>query len=100
MISTNGNPDGHLVLRGGADGPNYSPEHIAASVAKMEKRNIRPKIVVDCSHANSNKDHTRQPNVLRAKFSSSSKAAKRPFAVSCWKVNIAAGNQKFPADSQ
>ena len=66
VFQTRGNPDTHLVLRGGHAGPNYSPEHIAAARAELSKRGIAPRMIVDCSHANSGKDPLRQPAVLEA----------------------------------
>ncbi|NUM55266.1 MAG: 3-deoxy-7-phosphoheptulonate synthase [Candidatus Hydrogenedentes bacterium] len=65
IVNTKGNPDGQLILRGGRSGPNYSPEHIAEARAMLVKRNLEPHILVDCSHANSNKDYRNQPAVMR-----------------------------------
>ncbi|HRI86973.1 MAG TPA: 3-deoxy-7-phosphoheptulonate synthase [Candidatus Hydrogenedentes bacterium] len=65
IVNTNGNPDGQLILRGGRSGPNYGPESIAEARAALTKRNLEPHIVVDCSHANSNKDYRNQPAVFR-----------------------------------
>ncbi|MCM8534418.1 MAG: 3-deoxy-7-phosphoheptulonate synthase [Lentisphaeraceae bacterium] len=64
VLSTKGNPLGHLVLRGGGGKPNYDEESVRTAVVNMKKRDINPALVVDCSHANSNKDHERQPIVL------------------------------------
>lgn len=65
IVNTTGNPDGQLILRGGRSGPNYGPEHIAEARAMLVKRNLEPHILVDCSHANSNKDYRNQPAVMR-----------------------------------
>lgn len=62
LIRTSGNPDGHVILRGGKQ-PNYDSESIALCEDALNKQGLRPAIVVDCSHANSNKDHNRQPLV-------------------------------------
>lgn len=64
VVSTTGNPHGHLVLRGGHDGPNYDTESIAKCIEVIEGRGIEASIVVDCSHANSSKDHNKQIPVL------------------------------------
>jgi len=64
VIQTKGNAHGHVVLRGGSSGPNYSPEHIQACEAALEKLGLTQSIMVDCSHANSNKDHRQQRNVV------------------------------------
>lgn len=60
IVNTRGNPWGHLILRGGNDGPNYSPEHLAIARNMLGKAGLSPRFLVDCSHANSNKDYTRQ----------------------------------------
>jgi 3-deoxy-7-phosphoheptulonate synthase len=66
IVSTRGNDDCHLILRGGTSGPNYDAASIARTVEAMEKSGVAPRIVVDCSHANSDKQHARQPDVARA----------------------------------
>ena len=65
VVSTTGNPWGMLMLRGGRSGSNYSAEVMAEARSKMEKAGLPPRIVVDCSHANSGKDPTRQSLVWR-----------------------------------
>lgn len=59
LVQTAGNPDGHIILRGGAK-PNYDTDSINTAVAALEKLKLPKAIVVDCSHGNSNKDHNRQ----------------------------------------
>jgi 3-deoxy-7-phosphoheptulonate synthase len=66
IVSTRGNDDCHLILRGGSSGPNYDAEAIARTERAMEKAGVEPRILVDCSHANSDKDPARQPEVARA----------------------------------
>lgn len=65
IITTSGNPDSHLVLRGGREGTNYGPEHTSAAAEKLRKAGLPVALMVDCSHANSGKDPLRQPEVLR-----------------------------------
>jgi 3-deoxy-7-phosphoheptulonate synthase len=65
IISTTGNPDVHIVLRGGKT-PNYSAEDIAKTEGLLEKGGLFPTIMVDCSHGNSEKNHENQPKVLSA----------------------------------
>jgi len=65
VVSTTGNPWGVLMLRGGRTGSNYSPEVMLEARTKLEKAGLPPRIIVDCSHANSGKDHTRQAAVWR-----------------------------------
>ena len=64
VIRTKGNKYGHVILRGGNKGPNYDRVHIAQVDKELQKRKQRRAIVVDCSHANSNKDHALQPLVM------------------------------------
>lgn len=64
IVRTTGNPDVHIVLRGGNNKPNYKKEDIAGVLKKLEQAEIKTSIMVDCSHANSFKDHTRQEEVL------------------------------------
>ena len=66
IVTTKGNAHAHVVLRGGAGGPNYYPENIAACESELESIGATQAIMVDCSHANSNKDHTKQGTVLEA----------------------------------
>jgi 3-deoxy-7-phosphoheptulonate synthase len=63
IIQTTGNPDLQIVLRGGRK-PNYMPEDIKKAEEMMGKNRIFPSIMVDCSHANSEKNHEKQPLVL------------------------------------
>ncbi len=64
IVRTTGNPDVHLVLRGGNDGPNYQASDIEMTMQRLNKADIKTSIMVDCSHANSCKDHTRQEAVM------------------------------------
>ena len=61
-----GNPDLHMVLRGGARGPNFGAREVAAAGASVMQFGLRRPILVDCSHANSGKDYRRQSVVCRA----------------------------------
>jgi 3-deoxy-7-phosphoheptulonate synthase len=65
LISTSGNPDCHVVLRGGTSGPNFSAESVAAVVGRLRAAGLPGRVLVDASHGNSGKDHTRQPGVVR-----------------------------------
>lgn len=64
IVHTRGNPDVHIVLRGGENGPNYRAQEISKTTELLKKNSLPPSIMVDCSHANSNKDHNRQGAVL------------------------------------
>ena len=60
IAETRGNQYGHLVMRGGANGPNYGSEYVAFARVLLDKASIPNGIIIDCSHANSHKDHKRQ----------------------------------------
>jgi len=64
IAETTGNKFGHLVMRGGSDGPNYAAEYVAFAGVMLQKAGIRNGIIIDCSHANSNKDYRLQRNAL------------------------------------
>ena len=65
IVRTNGNPDRHIVLRGGGGKPNCGPEDIARAVEMVAGEEIPRAVMVDCSHDNSGKDHTKQGQVCR-----------------------------------
>ncbi|HUH39554.1 MAG TPA: 3-deoxy-7-phosphoheptulonate synthase AroG [Castellaniella sp.] len=63
IVSTMGNEDCHVILRGGKV-PNYDAQSIDAAAKAMESAGLRPRLMIDASHANSSKDYTRQPVVI------------------------------------
>ena len=65
IFQTGGNEDCHIILRGGHKHTNYDPENVGDVSEKLDKAGLRPNIVIDCSHANSNKDPGRQIVVCR-----------------------------------
>src|SRR3974390_3430779 len=65
IFVTAGNPECHVILRGGRKTVNYTADSVAQTSAQMRAAGVRPRIVSDCSHANSNKDHKRQALVFR-----------------------------------
>ena len=64
IVKTTGNPDVHLVLRGGSSSPNYNTEHTEAAATTLVQKNLNHRLMIDCSHGNSRKDHNRQSVVL------------------------------------
>ncbi|YCH23808.1 3-deoxy-7-phosphoheptulonate synthase [Pseudomonas sp. D1-3] len=64
IVTTKGNAYGHVVLRGGNGKPNYDSVSVAICEQELKKASIKPNIMVDCSHANSNKDPALQPLVM------------------------------------
>jgi len=65
IFETRGNPDCHVILRGGTGGPNYRADDVRRAATELARAGMAPRVMVDCSHANSGKDHTLQPSVLR-----------------------------------
>ncbi len=65
ILFTTGNPDCHIILRGGRQTTNYAAASVAETAEQMEKAGVSPRIMIDCSHANSGKDYTRQGLVCR-----------------------------------
>ena len=65
IVATNGNPDCHVILRGGKSGPNFSSTQVRRASSEVGAAGLGARLMVDCSHANSNKDASRQPEVLR-----------------------------------
>jgi len=66
IVATKGNPHCHVILRGGSSGPNYDPETIRGVEEKLLAAGLANRIMVDCSHANSGKDHEKQPAVAES----------------------------------
>ena len=64
IVHTAGNADCHVILRGGKE-PNYDSDHVKAAAEQLTKAGVTPKLMVDCSHANSRKDYTRQMEVAQ-----------------------------------
>ncbi|MFA5689713.1 MAG: 3-deoxy-7-phosphoheptulonate synthase [Kiritimatiellales bacterium] len=96
LIKTSGNPDVHLVLRGGGGKSNYSPEEIAATAAKLRAGGFPETIMVDCSHANSNKTPERQADVWKS-ILAQRKLPDCPIIGAMIESFIGAGNQPVEA---
>jgi len=64
IVATEGNDSCHIILRGGAKGPNYSAEHVLEAAKKLEAARLAPRIMIDCSHGNSQKVFSRQVDVV------------------------------------
>ena len=97
-ITTKGNPNCHIVLRGGSDGPNYSAADVAEAQEKSAKDNLEPAIMIDCSHANSNKDHKLQASVFHDVVDQS--ITNKKIIGTMLESNINSGKQAFPQDKE
>ncbi|WP_303852593.1 3-deoxy-7-phosphoheptulonate synthase [Seleniivibrio woodruffii] len=98
IVQTAGNPDVHIVLRGGNDSPNFYKENIEETVALLKKNNLPPAIMVDCSHANSYKDHEKQHMVLDSIISQIVNDKQTDIKGVMIESNLFAGNQNIPED--
>jgi len=97
VIRTKGNPYAHVVLRGGSNGPNYDSVHINLTEQALEKAGAAKNIMVDCSHANSNKNPELQPKVVDD-VSNQIAAGNRSIVGLMIESNINEGNQSIPSD--
>jgi 3-deoxy-7-phosphoheptulonate synthase len=97
VIRTKGNRYGHIVLRGGAKGPNYDSVTVAVVEKELAKHKLPANIVVDCSHANSNKDHNLQPLVMND-CAHQIIEGNRSIVGVMLESNLGAGNQTIPTD--
>jgi 3-deoxy-7-phosphoheptulonate synthase len=95
IVQTNGNRDCHVILRGGRT-PNYDAASVAAACKDLESARLPPSLMVDCSHANSNKQHDRQIDVAREIAGQIARGSKSIFGVMV-ESHLNAGAQKFTA---
>ncbi len=94
-VTTRGNPNCHVVLRGGNNGPNYGPADVARVEEVLRKNALTPAVMVDCSHDNSSKNPEKQPEVFRAVLDQVL-AGRETLIGAMIESNLFAGNQKFP----
>jgi 3-deoxy-7-phosphoheptulonate synthase len=99
IVQTRGNEHTHLILRGGGSGPNYGAESVQAAVAQLQKANVSPRLMIDCSHANSGKDPARQPLVAED-IAGQVEAGNPHIAGVMLESFLIAGNQRLSAPSE
>jgi 3-deoxy-7-phosphoheptulonate synthase len=97
IIRTTGNPFGHVVLRGGNVRTNYDPESIAEAVERLRKAGLPDGLMVDCSHANSSKQHAKQEEVW-ASVVAQRAAGNRALTGAMVESNLEEGNQPLPSN--
>jgi 3-deoxy-7-phosphoheptulonate synthase len=97
LVRTRGNADGHVVLRGGRARPNYDPESIAEACASLSKHQLANVLMVDCSHANSLKQHARQEDVWNSLIEQRA-AGTRCIIGAMVESYLKEGNQPMPDD--
>jgi len=93
IVATRGNPLGHIILRGANSGPNYSKEWVDKTAKALVESDLPPRIMIDCSHGNSSKDHTRQPMVAADIASQVSAGSTAIFGLML-ESHLVGGNQK------
>lgn len=94
-VATAGNPNCHIVLRGGSGGPNYSAADVANTTEALTNAGLQPSVLIDCSHANSAKQPERQPEVM-AEVLQQVAAGNDAIIGAMVESNLEAGAQKFP----
>lgn len=97
IIRTKGNMEGHVILRGGRNAPNYDAQTIRTVVDALQKVHLNSHIVIDCSHANSSKDYQNQPVVLKNILEQRQKGNNHIIGFML-ESNIAEGSQKIPSN--
>ncbi|EKD63590.1 MAG: hypothetical protein ACD_51C00249G0010 [uncultured bacterium] len=95
IIETSGNPDAHIVLRGGAGRPNYHMEDIEECENKLKAKGFTPKIMIDCSHENSGKDPKKQKIVIMDILAQKQMGNKSIFGIMI-ESNLKEGRQDIP----
>ena len=97
VVHTAGNRASHIILRGGKDGPNYHDEYVEDACRLLEAAGFPPTLMIDCSHANSQKDATRQLKALRSAIRQRIEGQGAITGI-MMESNLEAGNQPIPAD--
>lgn len=97
VLKTKGNRYGHIILRGGRSGANYQGKYITESEELLSKSSLGSNIIVDCSHANSNKDYKNQGRVIKS-IIAQKQAGNSSIIGFMLESNINEGNQSIPLD--
>jgi 3-deoxy-7-phosphoheptulonate synthase len=103
IVKTTGNPDGHLVLRGGKGQPNYDAGSIQRIRAKLRDRGLLDRVMVDCSHDNSGQDYRNQPKVMAditQQILCQEQWGRAGIAGVMLESHLVAGKQPFPKDKR
>ena len=96
IVATRGNPDTHIILRGATSGPNYASEDVARAGAALVAAGLPGRVMIDCSHGNSAKDHRRQMAVGEA-VATQLRAGARGIAGVMIESHLQAGRQNVPS---
>ena len=99
ILFTAGNPDCHVILRGGRQTTNFDAASVESTAEQMEKAGVRPRVMIDCSHANSGKDHRKQGIVCRDVAEQIAAGDRRIMGVML-ESNLVAGAQSLTPEKQ
>ncbi len=99
IVATTGNDDTHIILRGGTSGPNYGEEHVQRAAGMLAEAGEPARVMVDCSHGNSGKVHTRQPAVASALAEQIAAGSEAVMGVMI-ESNLVEGRQDLDADGE
>jgi len=97
IVTTTGNPDSHIVLRGGKNGPNYDAASVEQAAKELAQCKLNQRVMIDCSHGNSNKDYGQQVVVLNS-VASQIKAGSSLVMGVMIESHLVAGNQSISED--
>lgn len=98
IVTTAGNPAGHIILRGSSEGPNYSQEDVETVASQLTAKGLPEQLMVDCSHGNSKKDYRNQPAVV-ADLCEQISAGSKAVASVMIESNLVEGAQKLVEDT-
>lgn len=100
IVETAGNQGCHVILRGANSGPNYAAEHVASVKGALEKAGLAPRIMIDCSHGNSEKKHENQYRVCESVAEQLSAADANSWSIMgvMLESNLVEGRQNVPAE--
>jgi 3-deoxy-7-phosphoheptulonate synthase len=98
LVTTTGNPDTSVILRGGADGPNHDAEHVRLAAQRLAAAGLTDRLIVDASHGNSGKDHLRQAEVA-TELAGQIASGGRSIAGVMLESNLGAGAQKLDVEA-
>jgi 3-deoxy-7-phosphoheptulonate synthase len=97
IVTTTGNPDGHIVLRGGNKGPNYEAPYVEEAARALQKLNLNDRMMIDCSHGNSQKDHNKQAIALQC-IGEQLQGGSRHIMGAMIESHLVGGRQDIPAN--
>ena len=99
VVVTEGNPDAHVILRGGENGPNFAAEPVGQALDLLKRNGLAPVVMIDASHANCSKDFHKMPSVFREIFRQRREGT-RGIIGAMLESNLVAGAQAMPESAE